>query len=856
MNGSGRSEQLDSDIPRGKGRWRVDGKFFSDGQDRIHLRGVTYGPFPPGEQNDLYPKRSNVRRDFEQIREMGANVLRCYTVPPAWFFDLAAESDLKLFVDIPWNYQLAFLDDPAYAKEAVDAVKGFAREFSDHPALFASCLANEIPPDIVRWSGADRIGHFLNHLVHELKSVNDSALATVCGFPRTEYLVARDCDFMSFNVYLHEQQAFSNYLGRLQSIAGTRPLVLGEIGFDSLGTSEHEQAEQLDGQLAMARKEAVAGTFVYSFCDEWFKDGRLVEGWAFGLVRADRSHKASFGSVASAYRSELHQYEIKPVLVSVVVAAYNAQDSIAACIESLLALDYPALEIVGVDDGSADETWTQINQFEGIRTVRLSKNLGLSAARNAGIETSSGEIIAFTDADCRADPEWIARLVQTLDEHPFAGVGGHNLIPEEGNAVAAAVGVAPGGPIHVMLNDRVAEHIPGCNMAFYRSVLDEVNGFDPIFRTAGDDVDLCWRIQQSGHLIGFSAGGFVWHDRRSTIGGYLSQQMGYGRAEAMLARKFPSLFNWMGDHTWKGRIYDESAWLFDASRQVIYRGVYGRGLFQLLRYSPSGVWSAFLLSLEFHVIVGGMSFLLGFLSPYFWLVTVAGILSSLALCARIAWRVSIPQVHRSIQTRFTVGLLYFLQPICRSFARYRAQSTFPRAVASEAHSKSARGDRLGFGWAGLWIEVRKEYWSESEGDRVDLISKMHDRMCSLGWSTALDDGYQAFDLSTPAGIWGQIDFLSAEEYFPGNRRQIRARLRYQPSKVTLGVLLAGLMSVLVVVFGEWEMVSEWWILGGVVLMIALVSTLLWRLKRQLRVAEELLDLVADSLGLVGVTRRH
>ncbi len=852
MKGTDRSEKENANIPSGDGRWRVDGKFFSDGRKRVHPRGVTYGPFPPGDRGDLFPDRSGVLRDLERVRELGANVLRCYTIPPPWMFDLAAESSIKLFVDIPWNYQLAFLDNPEDARAAVIAVRDFAREFSRHPALFATCLANEIPPDIVRWSGADRIGHFLNCLVHELKSVNETALATVCGFPRTEYLIARDCDFMSFNVYLHDEVAFSNYLGRLQSIAGNKPLVLGELGFDSRGSSEEVQATQLGRQLKVARREAVAGTFVYSFCDEWYKDGRLVEGWAFGLLRADRSRKASFDAVADVYRYE--PARSARFSVSVVVAACNAEACIAACIESLLALDYPLVEIVVVDDGSVDGTWVEIERFSDIKAIQLQENRGLSAARNAGIDASSGEIIAFTDADCRVDREWITHLVETFEAHPFVGVGGHNLIPEGGGETTAAVGVAPGGPIHVMLTDRVAEHIPGCNMAFYRSVLDEVKGFDPVFRAAGDDVDLCWRIQQRGHVIGFSAGGFVWHDRRSTVRGYLKQQMGYGRAEAMLARKFPSLFNWSGDHTWRGRIYDESAWLFDVSRQVIYRGVYGRGLFQLLRYGPGSVWSDLLLSLEFQLCVVGGSFLLGFLSPYFWVATVMGVLGTLALCARIARRVSLPRDHRSLRVRCTVALLYLLQPLCRSFARYREQSSFPWAVARASHRGGEKSGRFGVSWPGLWIEVLREYWSESEGDRVELISRLHKSMGKLGWPMSHDDGYQEFDLSTSVGIWGRIEFLSAEEFFPNNRRQIRARLRYQPSKLSFGILVIGIGGMLGAALGWWSEIGLGWFILGLGIMMTFGVIIYWRLERHLRVALCLLDEAAGMLGLIGVKR--
>ena len=77
--------------------------------------------------------------------------------------------------------------------------------------------------------------------------------------------------------------------------------------------------------------------------------------------------------------------------------------------------------------------------------------------------------------------------------------------PAETDArIAECVAHAPGGPTHVLLSDREAEHIPGCNMAFRRACLQAVGGFDPQFRTAGDDVDICWQLQQRGWTLGFS----------------------------------------------------------------------------------------------------------------------------------------------------------------------------------------------------------------------------------------------------------------------------------------------------------------------------------------------------------------
>ena len=101
--------------------------------------------------------------------------------------------------------------------------------------------------------------------------------------------------------------------------------------------------------------------------------------------------------------------------------------------------------------------------------------------------------------------------------------------------------------------------MPGCNMAFRKAALEEIGGFDERFRVAGDDVDVCWRLQESGWTLGFSAGAVVMHRRRDSVRRYLKQQYGYGKAEALLERKWPSRYNRAGSSRWSGRIYDSLA---------------------------------------------------------------------------------------------------------------------------------------------------------------------------------------------------------------------------------------------------------------------------------------------------------
>jgi hypothetical protein len=109
------------------------------------------------------------------------------------------------------------------------------------------------------------------------------------------------------------------------------------------------------------------------------------------------------------------------------------------------------------------------------------------------------------------------------------------------------VAASPGQPTHVLESDQVAEHIPGCNMAFRREALLAINGFNPQYRKAGDDVDVCWRLQQAGHWITFAPGAFVWHHRRQGPRSYLRQQAGYGEAEALLSFQHPDRFNSRGE---------------------------------------------------------------------------------------------------------------------------------------------------------------------------------------------------------------------------------------------------------------------------------------------------------------------
>jgi O-antigen biosynthesis protein len=748
----------------------VDGKFFRLRGQKFFVKGVTYGPFAPDAQGETFASRDQTVRDFIQIQDLGANVLRVYYVPPRWFLDLAEAHGLKVLIDIPWEKHRCFLETHEMREAARACVRAAASACRGHPAVFAFSVANEIPAEIVRWHGADAVGKFIDDLVAEVKAIDAGVLCTFASFPPTEYLQPREIDFVTFNVYLHDRAAFEKYLARLQTLANDKPLLLGEFGIDSIRETEERKSEMLRWHIEAACRNGLAGTVLFSFTDDWHRGGQQITDWGFGLTASDRKPKASFGVVREVYRAAPCFPLPQAPKVSVVVASYNGAGTLRTCLESLSRLNYPDYEVILVDDGSTDNTQEIASSFPRVRNIRQN-NLGLSAARNTGIAAATGEIVAFTDSDCRADEDWLHYLVNELLRSDFVAMGGHNFLPPEDSAVAAAVLASPGGPAHVMLTDREAEHIPGCNMLFWKWALDEIHGFDPVFRKAGDDVDVCWRLHECGHKIGFSAGGFVWHYRRSTVKAYLRQQAGYGEAEALLSEKHPEYFNALGGGVWRGRIYSPALPGILLQRPVIYHGVFGSGFFQTLYTRNPSFALMFCTSLQFHLCV----VLPLLVASNWWMallpVAITAIVLSVGVCVAAATQASIPASRKRAWSRPLIASLFFLQPLVRGWARYKSQLNVtpmrPRQISVPRP----------FGFEG----DTRNFWSLHGVERYAFIARIQAHLANLGWPCHVDSGWDDFDFKFTNSRWTTARLTTAHEELSSGRKFIRCRVRAQSS---------------------------------------------------------------------------
>jgi O-antigen biosynthesis protein len=816
----------------------VDGKFFRIGTEKFFPKGVTYGPFAPNEEGEMFPSRQRAAADFKLIQQLGCNLIRVYYVPPRWLLDLAAEHGLKIFIDIPWPKHLCFRESYEVWEEAREAVRHAVRNCKGHPAVFAYSVVNEISAEIVRWTGAEKVAECIDQLVDGAKSIDPACLCTFCSFPPTEFLQPKNIDFSCFNVYLHGRKEFESYLLRLQSIAGEKPIVFGEFGIDSIREGEERKCEILSWQIETAFRRGFAGTIIFSFTDDWFRGGQKIADWGFGLTNSERVPKSSYETVRKAYTVAPYFPLPRAPKVSVVVASYNGASTLKLCLDSLQRLSYSDYEIILVDDGSTDNTSEVAKTYEKVRYIRQD-NLGLSAARNTGIAAALGEIIAFTDSDCRVDEDWLYYLIDDLLHSDFAGIGGHNFLPPEDSAVAATVMASPGGPAHVLLTDREAEHIPGCNMAFFKWALESIGGFDRMFRKAGDDVDVCWRLQQLGYKIGFSHCGFVWHYRRSTVGAYLKQQAGYGEAEALLSRKHPEYFSPLGGGIWRGRIYSTGKPGVVLQRPLIYHGVFGSGFFQKL-YSAQPPFALMLpTTLEYHVCFTLPLLALSVYFPSVVWFAIASFCFSAGICIAAAAQAELPSQKRRFWSRPLIALLFFLQPIVRGWERYQSRLNAGAPVHSRQDAFVKIED---------WSHLEKtSFWSKNGVDRYAFLKTVLQKVEKQNYGIKLDNGWNSYDAEICTNRWAWLRLTTVSEELGNGKIFLRCRL--QSGWSLLAKASFGIFSIALLFIVAWLAAIQHWIWMAWTLLPLLVWCLeCSKISLQLKVAA-LIRTTAENLGL-------
>ena len=236
--------------------------------------------------------------------------------------------------------------------------------------------------------------------------------------------------------------------------------------------------------------------------------------------------------------------------ISVIVATRERPAELARCLDSLIRMPYPHLEIIVVDNAPETARAEQLirEQYADAVTYVREPHKGLASAHNRGLREAGGRIIAFTDDDVIADREWPAALAEGFTARDDVGCVTGLIVPAELETPAQIMLEAEGGftktfeqRCHYLGRPDAGPLFPftvgqlgsGANMAFDAALLRKLGGFDPATGTGsaargGDDLLAFFRAITAGHSLVYQPAAVIWHHHRRTMDALKAQAYGYG----------------------------------------------------------------------------------------------------------------------------------------------------------------------------------------------------------------------------------------------------------------------------------------------------------------------------------------
>ena len=225
--------------------------------------------------------------------------------------------------------------------------------------------------------------------------------------------------------------------------------------------------------------------------------------------------------------------------ISIIIPAYNAADTIFACVRALQTQTIPRgrYEIIVVDDGSADDT-AQRAADAGARVIRQ-ENAGAAAARNRGAQAAQGEILLFTDSDCIPAPDWVAQMVAPFADQSVTGAKGVYKTEQSG-FTPRFVQQEYQDKYDGMAQLPQIDFVDTYSAAYRRDIFLAMGGFDTNFPGASvEDQEFSFRLAEAGYRLVFVPQAMVFHRHDPALTDYARRKFFIGYWKNLVVRRHP-----------------------------------------------------------------------------------------------------------------------------------------------------------------------------------------------------------------------------------------------------------------------------------------------------------------------------
>jgi len=259
---------------------------------------------------------------------------------------------------------------------------------------------------------------------------------------------------------------------------------------------------------------------------------------------------------------------MNPHTVSVIIPAFNSEQTIGQSLEAVLEQSYPVSEIIVIDDGSSDKTG-DIVRSQNKAQYYFQENQGPAAARNFGFKNSTGEIIFFTDADCIPSHDWIEKAIVHFDDKDVGVVSGSYDLAN-GNKMLPRLIHNEILFRHQKIMPKFPKFFGSYNFGIKRAVFDEAGGFEQKYKHAsGEDNDLSYKIIKNGHKIYFEKESKVAHYHTDVLPHYLKEQFRHGFWRLKMYLDHPDMARGDGYTFWKDILEIQLVCLILASMALV-----------------------------------------------------------------------------------------------------------------------------------------------------------------------------------------------------------------------------------------------------------------------------------------------